>query len=180
MKRIELNKKVTKGIRARVSRTSKPSLSFKPFRNLTFSTSHGLRVSKSFYGLTLGFQRSNSVFRGRWNFGKKLNLNLSKSGFSLSVKNKVGAINLRNPNRSSASFLGIQVRGKKALAIHQIYLTYYMISKLVSVIFYLSSLILNIFIMLIMRVVIVWFCIIKFIYFLFIFLLWDIPRQLMS
>ena len=62
MKRIELNKKIMKGIRARVSRTSKPNLSFKPFRNITFNTSHGLRVSKSFYGLTLGFQRSNSVF----------------------------------------------------------------------------------------------------------------------
>ena len=179
MKRIELNKKVTKGIRARVSRTSKPNLSFKPFRNLTFNTSHGLRVSKSFYGLTLGFQRSNSVFRGRWDFGKKLNLNLSKSGFSLSVKNKVGAINLRNPNRSSATFLGIQVRGKKALEIHRIYLTYYIISKLVSLIFFLSFLILKTSIILTMRAVIICFCIFKFVYFLFIFLFWDIPRQLM-
>ena len=178
MKRIEFNKKVTKGIRARVSRTSKPNLSIKPSRNVTFNTAHGLRLSKSFYGLTLGFQKSNSIFRGRWRFGEKLNLNLSKSGFSLSAKNRVGAINLKNPNRSSATLMGIQVRGKKALNIHYIYFIYFIISKLISLLFFFALFTVKLFTTLFFRAVIIFSSIVKFIYFLFIFLFWDIPRQL--
>ena len=178
MKRIELNKKVAKGTRARISRTSKPNVSFKPFRNVTLNTAHGLRVSKSFRGLTLGFQRSNSIFRGRWKVGQKLNLNLSKSGFSLSVKNKVGAINLKNPNRSSASIFGIQVRGKKAMDIHGLYITYYIITRSISLTFHLSMLILKILANLLLRAVIVILSMTKFFYFLFVFIFWDIPKQI--
>jgi len=101
--------------RVRASRTSGLNAAFHPFRGLTFNTKHGLRASKTFKGLTLGFQRGNSVVRGRWSSTNGLmNLNLSKSGFSLSSKSKYGTYNFTNPNRSSFKFGGIQLRGKNA------------------------------------------------------------------
>ena len=117
-KRIEINRAVfSKKTRFRLARTTfpKPSLSWHPFRGFSLNTSHGARVSKTFKGVTLGFQNLSFVFRGRWSssfFG--LNLNASKSGFSLSQTNLLGTYNFSNPNRSSANILGIQIRGKKA------------------------------------------------------------------
>ena len=103
--------------RLRWSRTSynRPSLSWHPFRGFSLNTSHGLRLAKTWKGLTLGFQGFKFVFRGRWStafFG--LNLNVSKSRLSLSQTNLFGTYNFTNPNRSSANILGIQIRGKKA------------------------------------------------------------------
>jgi len=115
MKRIELKKKIKK-IRLRFSRTGGFNASVHPTNGITLNNQYGLRVSKSFKGLTLGFQGKNSVFRGRWSFlNGFLNVNLSKkSGISLSTAFKFGAINWTRPQYSSFRFLGIQIRGKKA------------------------------------------------------------------
>ena len=81
-KRIEINEE-TSGVRLRASRTGGVNLSTAPAKGITLNTKHGARVSKTYNGLTLGFQNLDSVVRGRWNIGKT-NINLSKSGLSLS------------------------------------------------------------------------------------------------
>lgn len=102
-------------LRVRASRTGGVNAAFHPLRGLTFNTKYGVRASKTFKGLTLGFQGGNTVVRGRWSTKNQLfNLNLSKSGFSLSSKNDYGTYNFTNPNRSSFKFGGVQLRGKKA------------------------------------------------------------------
>jgi hypothetical protein len=114
LKRIEINEKVGP-IRGRISRTGGITGAVSPVKGVTLNTKHGARVSKTYKGLTLGLQNFNSVVRGRWSTkGEKVNVNLSKSGFSASVKNSLGTFNLKNPNRSSVTFAGIQVRGKNA------------------------------------------------------------------
>ena len=88
-------------LRIRASRTSGINAAVHPLKGLTFNTKHGLRASKTFKGLTLGFQRGNSIVRGRWSSENGLlNLNLSKSGFTLSSKSKYGTYNISRPNRS--------------------------------------------------------------------------------
>ena len=123
-KRWQINWTFLPGLRLRLSRTTfpKPAISWHPLRGLSLNTTHGLFLSKSFLGLTLGLKNSNFIFRGRWNsiFGIKLlgfNVNFAKQGFSLSHRNIFGTYNFRNPNRSSARILGIQIRGKKARGI---------------------------------------------------------------
>jgi len=114
LKRVEINEKEGP-VRVRVSRTAGLNASVSPLKGFTLNTKHGARVSKTYKGLTLGLQNFTSVVRGRWSTkGEGLNINLSKSGFSASVKNSLGTFNLRNPNRSSATFAGIQIRGKNA------------------------------------------------------------------
>ena len=114
-KRIELNEEIGPA-RLRASRTGGASVSTSPLRGLTLNSQHGVRVSKTFKGLTLGFQNTRSVFRGRWSAGG-MNINLSKSGFSLSAKNPFGTVNLTNPKRSSGRIMGMQVRGSAGLFI---------------------------------------------------------------
>ena len=57
-----------------------------------------------------------------------MNVNLSKSGFSLSARNPFGTLNLTNPKRSSGRIMGVQVRGSAGLFIAAagsiIYLSY--------------------------------------------------------
>lgn len=102
-------------IRVRASRTGGVNAAYHPLRGLTFSTKYGMRASKTFKGLTLGFQGGNTVVRGRWSTKNQLlNLNLSKSGFSVSSKSEYGTYNFTHPYRSSFKFAGIQLRGKKA------------------------------------------------------------------
>jgi len=117
-KRLEINWPIfSKKTRFRLARTTfpKPSLSWHPLRGFSLNTTHGARVSKTFKGITIGFQNLSFVFRGRWSFSFfGLNVNASKSGFSLSQTNLLGTYNFSNPNRSSANILGIQLRGKKA------------------------------------------------------------------
>jgi len=116
-KRIEINERIG-SFRARLSRTSGASVSASPFKGITLNSKHGARVSKTYKGMTLGFQNLNNVVRGRWSSKDgKVNLNVSKSGFSVSLRNSFGVLNLKNPKRSSASFLGIQVRGQFAAII---------------------------------------------------------------
>ena len=119
LKRLELkaHSKNSK-IRLRASRTGKAQASYHPTQGLTFSTRYGVRFSKTFKGLTLGIQGTKTILRGRWSSKKGLlNLNLSKSGFSLSSSNKLGAYNWSRPNYSSFKFAGLQLRGKKAASI---------------------------------------------------------------
>ena len=113
MKRIEINKKVGKG-RVRVSRTSEPNVSTSPAKGVTLNSAHGVRLSKSWGGVQTAFQNSRFILRGRWSTKTDTNVNLSKSGLSISQKTNFGTLNLTNPNRSSASILGINFRGKKA------------------------------------------------------------------
>ena len=108
-KRIEINEKIA-GVRERASRTGGVNASVAPVRGITLNSKHGARVSKTFKGLTLGFQNLNSVVRGRWSSGN-MNLNLSKSGFTFSTKGLFGTYNILRPKRSSATIGGIQVRG---------------------------------------------------------------------
>jgi len=143
LKRIEIKAGSPK-FRIRASRTSGLNAAIHPLRGLTFNTKHGLRVSKTFRGLTLGFQNGNSVIRGRWSSKNNLfNLNLSKSGFSLSSKSRYGTYNISNPNRSSFKYAGVQIRGKKAagLALLGSIITFikyflYFIPKIISFIFF--------------------------------------------
>jgi len=114
LKRLELKATFNK-FKMRFSRTGGLTGSVHPFKGLTFNTRHGLRASKTYKGLTLGLQRDHSILRGRWSTkGELLNLNLSKSGISLSTKSLWGNYNISKPNRSSFKFFGIQIRGKNA------------------------------------------------------------------
>lgn len=116
MKRIEGKLSLLKKkLRLRVSRTSGVNTAYHPIKGATLNPRYGLRVSKSFKGLLLGFQGKNAVFRGRWDFlNGLLNVNLAKSGLSLSSRTKFGTLNWSKPQYSSFSLLGIQLRGKKA------------------------------------------------------------------
>lgn len=102
-------------VRFRVSRTSGINASVKLGRNATYNTKHGFRISKTIKGLTLGLKRGGVIIRGRWSTSNKLfNLNLSKSGFTVSSSSRFGTFNWTKPNRSSFKFMGIQLRGKRA------------------------------------------------------------------
>ena len=113
MKRIEINKRVGKG-RVRVSRTSEPNVSTSPVKGVTLNSAHGVRLSKSWGGVQTAFQNSRFILRGRWSTKTDTNVNLSKSGLSISQKQTLEHSTLQINNRSSASILGINFRGKKA------------------------------------------------------------------
>ncbi len=90
--------------------------------NFTVNSSHGTRVSRRVAkGTNVAFQRGRFRLRGRYGKGP-VKLNLSKSGASLSTRNKIGTFNLTNPNRSSAKIMGVQMRGKKAAQIQTAYM----------------------------------------------------------
>ena len=180
LKRIELKQKIGPFF-ARLSRTSGLNASIRPFKGITLNTKHGLRLSKSFFGVSIGFRKTKNFFiQGRWSFLKGLiNVNLSKSGISFSSKHRFfGTLNLSNPNRSSVKFLGIQLRGKKAAPIAAIGLFISLIGfgiKLLTVALYLIYLL----------VIFPFYCasffvrLVIFIYSLVIFVFIDIPVQFM-
>ena len=90
--------------------------------NLTANSSQGVRVSTAVGpGTQVALQNGRFVLRGRYGAGP-LRFNLSKSGLSLSAKNRLGAFNLTNPNRSSAKIGGVQLRGQKAASMQAVYL----------------------------------------------------------
>ena len=108
-------------IRVRGSRTGGINASYSPVRGITFNSKHGMRVSKTFKGLTFGFRggmrgKGGKAFvRGRWSSeGGLLNTNLSKKGLSFSTKTKHATYNWTRPNYSSVKIAGVQFRGKKA------------------------------------------------------------------
>ena len=109
-----------------------------------------------------------------------MNVNLSKSGFSLSSKNPLGTINLINPNRSSGKILGLQFRGSKGLAIAGI-------GALFSILFYLTSLFLRLVYFITLRLipVVLWLIeitvnVIRVLSALLIYIVTDLPKQLMN
>ena len=185
LKRIELkaHSKNSK-FRVRASRTSGVNTAVHPLRGLTFNTKYGMRVSKTFKGLTLGFQGGNTVVRGRWSSENGLlNLNLSKSGFSLSSKSKFGTYNISNPNRSSFKFAGVQVRGKKAAGPALFFTILTLIPVLIQGIFslltfafYATSFLLKLSI----NILIIFFRVLSVIYNFALLVLIDIPKQLIN
>ena len=134
-KRIEINEEVA-GARVRASRTGGINISASPAKGVTLNSKHGIRVSKTFKGLTLGAQNLSSVVRGRWSAGG-LNLNLSKSGLSASNKNLLGTFNFRRPKSSSTTIMGIQVRGTVGAVISFIGMFISLISFLIKIVFFL-------------------------------------------
>jgi hypothetical protein len=168
--------------RIRASRTSGINAAVHPLRGLTFNTKHGLRASKTFKGLTLGFQRGNSIVRGRWSSENGLlNLNLSKSGLTLSSKSKYGAYNISKPNRSSFKFAGIQLRGRKAAGPALIFTILTLVPTLIKSIFSLAaSLIyaLSFILMLLINILIILLRFVRVIYDSILLITIDIPKQL--
>jgi len=171
-KRIEIDEKLGP-VRVKASRTGGASVSTSPFRGLTLNSQHGVRVSKTFKGLTLGFQNSTSVVRGRWSVGG-MNINLSKSGFSLSAKNPFGTINLTNPKRSSGSVLGVQVRGSAGLFIASMGAFFYLSFLAIRTAFVLLIRLIPIFLW---GIQLVWNAV-AFLAALLIYLVLDLPSQL--
>lgn len=99
--------------------------------NVTGNTRHGIRVSTRLgKGTNLALQNGNIRLRGRYGKGPT-KLNLSKSGMSVSTKNKLGTFNWTNPNRSSAKVFGVQMRGKRAANLQMIYLAFALVAGLV-------------------------------------------------
>ena len=113
MKRIQLNKKVGKG-RVRASRTSRPNVSVGSKKGVTLNSAHGVRLAKTFKGCQLAFQNTSFILKGRWSNRDGTNINLSKTGASLSQKTRFGTYNVIKPTRSSATLLGVNFRGQKA------------------------------------------------------------------
>jgi hypothetical protein len=114
-----------RGENVRVSRTGGISAT-KTFKadgvGATINTKHGLRLHKRlFKGARMGFQNGNFQFIGRYKSGP-FNFNVSKNGFSTSLKNKRGSFNILKPNYSSFKLGGVQVRGKNAATFQMIYM----------------------------------------------------------
>lgn len=88
----------------------------------TVNTKHGTRVSRRVAkGTNLALQGGAFRLRGRYGRGAT-KLNLSKSGASVSTKNRLGTFNWTAPRRSSAKVAGVQVRGKRAAQMQTVYL----------------------------------------------------------
>ncbi len=171
-------------IKFRASRTSGFNAAIHPLKGLTFNTKHGFRLSKTFKGLTLGFQGGNSLVRGRWSSENGLlNLNLSKSGFSFSSKNKFGTYNITNPNRSSFKIAGFQVRGKKAAG-PALFFTLFALTgafiKYSFTLFIAFAQIATSITVFMINVLIILYRIFLLIYDLLLFVLIDIPKQLFN
>ena len=171
-KRIELNEEVA-GIRERISRTGGVNVSASPAKGVTLNSKHGMRVSKTFKGLTLGAQNFKSVVRGRWNAGG-MNVNLSKSGLSASNKNALGTFNFRRPKSSSTTIMGIQVRGTVGAVISFIGMFISLIGFLIKVV---SFLVPRILLLAAWLLQLAWNILI-FLGSLIVYLIIDLPKQL--
>ena len=128
-----------KGENVRVSRTGGVSAT-KTFKDdgvgATINTKHGLRLHKRlFKGARMGFQNGNFQFIGRYNSGP-FNFNVSKNGFSISLKNNRGSYNIFKPNYSSFKLGGIQVRGKNAATFQMIYMVIILFVNLIKLSWY--------------------------------------------
>jgi hypothetical protein len=90
--------------------------------NLTANSSKGVRASTRIAnGTRVALQNGRFQLIGRWRAGP-LGFNLSKTGVSASVKNKVGTFNFLKPQYSSFKFAGVQLRGKKAAQLQAVYM----------------------------------------------------------
>jgi len=183
MKRIEGKLQTPdKKFRLRLSRTGGLNAGWHPFRGVTLNSKHGLRVSKTFKGLTTGLQGGKLILRGRWSTSNGLlNTNLSKSGLSFSTKSRFGTYNWINPNRSSFKFAGIQIRGKKAAGPAFIFALFAILVGAVQAVVYLLKLALwltefivralwELIKLLARSSILLWFG--------FIFIAWDLPSQI--
>jgi len=171
-----------KKLRIRLSRTGGLNAGWHPFRGVTLNSKHGLRVSKTFKGLTTGLQGGKLILRGRWSTSNGLlNTNLSKSGLSFSTKSRFGTYNWTNPNRSSFKFAGIQIRGKKAAGPAFIFALFAILVGAVQAVVYLLKLALwltefivralwELIKLLARSSILLWFG--------FIFIAWDLPSQI--
>ncbi|QGT78158.1 DNA-binding protein [Guyparkeria halophila] len=89
--------------------------------NFTGNTSQGIRVSATPVKDTqIALQNGRFILRGRYGRGPT-KLNLSKTGLTVSTRNKLGTFNWIKPNRSSAKIAGVQVRGRNAVILQSIY-----------------------------------------------------------
>ena len=172
-------------VRVRASRTGGVNAAYHPVRGITFNTKYGMRASKTFKGLTLGFQGGNSIVRGRWSSkGGLLNANLSKSGLSFSTKTKHSTYNWTNPNRSSVNFAGIQIRGKKAKDLAAGLLMYEIMWGLISFIFRLCFSILEFVVPILFQIILfvgsVVVRLVISIMYLLLYLIIDLPKQVFS
>ena len=105
----------------------------------TINTNHGIRLHKRlFKGARMGLQNGNFQFIGRYNSGP-FNFNISKNGFSTSIKNKRGAYNIFKPNYSSFKLAGVQVRGKNAAIFQMIYMLFILCVNFIKFTFHFST-----------------------------------------
>ena len=106
--------------------------------NVTGNTSRGVRVSRQVAkGTNVALQNGKLRIKGRYGKGPT-KLNLSKSGVSVSTKNKIGTFNWLKPQYSSAKIFGVQVRGKKAMQIQMIFMLLQAVIFLIVIAFKLS------------------------------------------
>ena len=131
-----------RGENVRVSRTGGISAT-KTFKadgvGATINTKHGLRLHKRlFKGARMGFQNGNFQFIGRYKSGP-FNFNVSKNGFSTSLKNKRGSYNILKPNYSSFKLRGVQVRGKNAATLQLLFLAFGLLMAIFKLSWYLSK-----------------------------------------
>ena len=130
-----------RGENVRVSRTGGVAAT-KTFKGdghaVSLNTNHGVRLHKRlFKGARMGFQNGNFQFIGRYKSGP-FNFNISKTGFSTSIKNKRGSYNLLKPNYSSFKLGGIQIRGKNAATFQLTYMVVILLINSVKFFWYLS------------------------------------------
>jgi len=91
--------------------------------NATLNTTHGVRLSTRIAkGARVGLQNGRAQFIGRWRSGP-FAFNMSKTGFSASVKNEAGSFNVVKPRYSSFKFGGVQIRGKNAATAQLIFMS---------------------------------------------------------
>ena len=131
-----------RGKNIRVSRTGGVSAT-KTFKGegvgATINTNHGIRLHKRlFKGARMGLQNGNFQFIGRYNSGP-FNFNISKNGFSTSIKNKTAAYNIFKPNYSSFKLAGVQVRGKNAAIFQMIYMLFILCVNFIKFTFHFST-----------------------------------------
>lgn len=92
--------------------------------NVTANTSRGFRVSTTpMENTQVALQNGRFVLRGRYGEGPT-KLNISKTGATISTRNRLGTFNWIKPNRSSAKIAGIQVRGKNAANLQMLYMLF--------------------------------------------------------
>lgn len=132
-----------RGRNVRVSRTGGASVRAQKkvgSVTLTANSKHGIRASKKIApGTRVALQGGRFQLLGRWSKGP-FNFNLSKSGASVSAKNRRGSFNFSNPKRSSFKVAGIQFRGQAAAQFQALYMLYRIAVFLVAVALWLIAL----------------------------------------
>ncbi|WP_339686628.1 hypothetical protein [uncultured Nonlabens sp.] len=128
-----------RGENIRFSRTSDVSATktvSKDGYGATVNTNHGVRLHKRlFKGARMGFQNGNFQFIGRYNSGP-FNFNVSKAGFSTSIKNKRGSYNIIKPNYSSFKLAGVQVRGKNAATLQLLFIAFTLVKNVIKLLWH--------------------------------------------